>query len=190
MGTNYYARKLPNQAEKEILKLAIDSNKEDTVKNLTDIYYEIRDAHHLTRKTIHLGKKTSGWKFLWNTNHFLQSEQTGDNGNSHNILQKTAYDLNKTSILEYLQQEGIIIFDEYGKQIPLSEFIKIAFSDEGLDEVSFYKDTHVQPKSWWSSGLTDQEQKLWKELGVSFSRSVTTEFISDGLRFSVFTDFA
>ena len=190
MGTNYYARKLPNQAEKEILKLAIDSNKEDTVKNLTDIYYEIRDAHHLTRKTIHLGKKTSGWKFLWNTNHFLQSKQTGEGGTSYNILQKTAYDLNKTSILEYLQQEGILIFDEYGKQIPLSEFIGIAFSDEGLDEVSFYKDTHIQPKSWWSSGLSDQEQELWKELGVSFTESVTTEFISDGLRFSVFTDFA
>lgn len=185
MSTNYYAKILPNQAEKEILKLAIDTNNEYLVKELVDLYYNVRDSEHQDRKIIHLGKRSAGWKFLWDTNYFpfIDIKVDGEgNKKAIKVLRKTAYELNKESILKYLQQDNLLILDEYCNKIKLSEFIEIAFSDSGLDEESYRKSHQTSELSL--NLRSNQEQKLWEELGVSFTSNMSTEFISDGLRFS------
>jgi hypothetical protein len=195
MSTNYYAKILPNQAEKEVLKLAIDSNKADVVKNLTDMFYRVKDKDHLDRKIIHLGKYSAGWKFLWNTNHFLVNRSYVDSEGdwkTTEMLKQAAYAPDKKSILEYLQQDNLIIIDEYGREVPLSEFILMAFDSNGFDEDSYdkahpdqYEYKHKVLNMKWHT-----ERKLWEALGKKFATEGSSEFTSDGLRFTIFTEFS
>lgn len=70
MGTNYYARILPSKERKD----EIDDNDFNKIKDLIDKtygrpYYNISE-NSFSGGEIHLGKRSSGWKFLWNPNWY------------------------------------------------------------------------------------------------------------------------
>ena len=89
MGTNYYARILPTKERKEKLKKLID---EDSFDEIEDLYQEL-----YVDTEIHLGKRSAGWKFLFNPNY------------------EKYYPLTKEGLLNFLKQDNIIIYNEYFK---------------------------------------------------------------------------
>lgn len=155
MGTNYYAiRKLPRSIKGKICEL---------LEN--DLYNEAKELFNTNYEEVHLGKSSCGWKFLFNYNHFKY------------------YDLNRESITKFLNDENIIIYDEYHKEISIDDFWKMVESKKyGLDNKEYYKDNEQI-----SFALLEERTPidLLNKYDVEFY-----EFYSDGLRFSTSTEFS
>ena len=103
MGTNYY--RIPSVEEME-------KRKQELIDNINSI-----DISQLSIESnsiwglftggtnIHLGKRSSGWKFLWNFND------------------KKFYS-NKEELLNFIRSGRVL--DEYGKEMDVEEFIQMA----------------------------------------------------------------
>lgn len=79
---------------------------------------------------IHLGKRSSGWKFLWNFN-------------------KDKYYKGKESLLEFIRSGRIV--DEYSEELDVEEFIDMSLSwgeDGGWDLEAYYKENPTQISSY------------------------------------------
>ena len=68
MGTNFYARIIPKEDEKNELINKIVNNQFDEIEELTSELYGNRNEYTRKGNVIHLGKRSCGWKFLWNPN--------------------------------------------------------------------------------------------------------------------------
>lgn len=75
MGTNFYAHIIPTKKRKDEIKAAIDSNDFSLINKLVqetygslEMSYEDED---LIGGVVHLGKRSGGWKFLWNPNVYV-----------------------------------------------------------------------------------------------------------------------
>jgi hypothetical protein len=81
---------------------------------------------------IHLGKRSGGWKFIWNWN----------NGK---------YYKTKEELFEFIRNGRVV--DEYGQQIDVEEFITMALDwgkEDGWDSETYYKE-HPERITPWSS---------------------------------------
>ena len=67
MGTNYYARIIPTKERKKKLIESIEKDNFDSAMELARELYGDSDSSEV-RGVIHLGKRSGGWKFLWNPN--------------------------------------------------------------------------------------------------------------------------
>jgi len=120
MGTNYYRIPSVEEMEKrkqelinninsiDISQLSIESN------SIWDIFTE--------NLNIHLGKRSSGWKFLWNFND------------------KKFYS-NKEELLNFIRIGRVI--DEYGKEMDVEEFITMALvwgQPDGYDHEKYRRE--------------------------------------------------
>ena len=136
MGTNY--KRIPSVyevfAKKHQLQLRLDQMDHKCPSSATDGFRFIEDGWDLLSPwdeftaglSIHLGKRSSGWKFLWNWNN-------GD------------YYKTKEELLNYIRSGRVV--DEYGVLQDTEEFIKMALDwgkETGYDLESYYKD---YPKS-------------------------------------------
>ena len=95
MGTNYYARIIPSKARKEILKKMIDEDHFDDIKDEVADMYGSSDEWNENHGEIHLGKRSSGWKFLFNPNY------------------ERYYPLTKKGLMNFLKRDDVIIYTEY-----------------------------------------------------------------------------
>ena len=68
MGTGFYARIIPKEDEKNELINKIINNKFDEIEDLASELYGNRNEYTRKGNVIHLGKRSCGWKFLWNPN--------------------------------------------------------------------------------------------------------------------------
>lgn len=173
MGTNYYAIILPTKERK---KKIIDAISNDDIYEIQVIYessyQNINNYNPSDYGILHLGKRSGGWKFLWDPNIYRW------NGGI-----KTYYDYNKKSILEFLSKPNIKIIDEYWKydiipenhQFTPEEFMNMAINwcPDGRDGSD--------------SNEYIQYNDLLKEKGIT---QIGNYFYSDGLRFAAFTDFS
>ena len=64
MGTNYYARLMPKEEDKEMIMNAIIDNNVNKVKDIAKTLCSQRDDAHPSGHIIHLGKRSCGWIFL------------------------------------------------------------------------------------------------------------------------------
>lgn len=117
MGTNYY--RIPTKGEMEKRKLCLQTR----IKNmdmspgsiergvpLTKEYPDSWDVHNpwtefLDDASIHLGKRSSGWKFCWN-------------------FHKNRFYSNKEELLAFIRSGRVV--DEYGTEMTPDEFIQMA----------------------------------------------------------------
>jgi hypothetical protein len=104
-------------------------------------------SEFLEGTNIHLGKRSGGWKFIWNWN----------NGK---------YYKTKEELFEFIRSGRVV--DEYGQQIDVEEFIIMALEwgkDDGWDSETYYKDhpEHITP---WSN---EKHEKYIDGLRVSTS---------------------
>ena len=155
MGTNFYCKRI-NQEKRDELKLKFNELYEELLKSIDDVYSNFKtilnnfiwDNENLEQE-IHLGKRSYGWQFLWDYHNGIYFQPT------------------LKSIKEFLSQDGIVIYNEYGEKFTLDQFIN--------EEVgpSLYKDKD-------HSDGSDNRSICWNE----------HYFSNDGLRFSKFEDFS
>ena len=98
MGTNFYARRIPTQEEVAALHKCVDEIAMGicSVADMTD-KIELGDD-------IHLGKRSAGWQFHWQSNPEYYSD-------------------NLESIKEFLSRDDVVIVDEYNEKFSLDDFL-------------------------------------------------------------------
>lgn len=181
MGTNYYARIIPREEDKQSLKEAIDNNDYDTILNLTtELYDKLNEFTHKGGE-IHLGKSSCGWKFLWNSNiHYYSVWE------KHTTIMKHSmpYELTKSGITKFVMRDDVKIYDEYGDLQDKTRFLTFAFNKEGIDGKEYYTNPEYNATYY----LYESEKDLKKYTSLGFKPEYG-EFYSDGLRFSTSIEF-
>lgn len=124
MGTNYYRIPSVQEMQQRKAKLIEDiDNLEVTPSMIESRFANIErgfDRHSAwdiftDGTSIHLGKRSGGWKFLWNFNE-----------NKHYS--------NKDELFQFIKSGRVV--DEYGEEMDVEEFIKMALEwgqPDGLD---------------------------------------------------------
>jgi len=139
MGTNFY--RIPSEEEmiKRHVKLYEDVRKIKLTPSSIErgfnepINEDSWESENVWDKfvdgtRVHLGKRSVGWKFLWNFN-------------------KNEHYSNKEELLEFIRSGRVV--DEYGQEIHVEEFIEMALTwgQNGWDANSYYEEypTHRNP---------------------------------------------
>ena len=112
MGTNFYARIIPSKSRKEKLKKLIDEDCFDDIKEEVADMYNRSDDFHENHGEIHLGKRSGGWKFLFNPNY------------------ERYYSLTKESLMNFLKREDVIIYSEYFSFKENAKYSKYKYTDD------------------------------------------------------------
>jgi hypothetical protein len=117
MGTNYYA--IPTEAEMLLRKKRLEKRiknldmapanieREFQIPDESSYDYHTPWSEFLENMKIHLGKRSSGWKFCWN-------------------FHDKKYYTNKDELIAFINKSRII--DEYGKELPNEEFLTMALN--------------------------------------------------------------
>lgn len=198
MGTNYYARIKPPQEKVEELKKKIDLDYFDDVVSMVSELYGHRDEHK-DGFIVHLGKRSAGWKFLWNPNvrKVYDGYETDEFGDTHaKWKHEYIYPLTKKGISEFFHRPDVFVYSEYyspsfetntPEDTPSAdEFLEMAFNwgkKDGWDSKTYH---NVMP----NEGIyySRERAKFWEELG--FKTNYGNDFYSDGLRFSTSIEFS
>ena len=146
MGTNYY--RIPTQLEMEERKAKL-------IKDITDLDMNPLNMESVWDRftegtSIHLGKRSGGWKFCWNF---------------HN----NKYYKDRDSLLDFIRSGRVI--DEYGKVWNAEQFIDMAF-EWGQPDGLIADEKYIRENSSWLSNPQDYADKIIDGLRVSSS----TEF--------------
>ena len=200
MGTNYYARIIPKEEDIKKLHKAIDLNNFKAIREKTTELYERFEPFNMDDKPsgyIHLGKRSGGWKFLWNPNLYKirngHSEEV-EPGHFRFISDPDTpyyvYPLTKKGIKNFIDREDIEIFDEYDEKQDKEEFFNMAldwitWKDEEAWDSDTYHLAHPDEKDWTCK---NEYTDFLESLGYKLSKN-KSDFYSDGLRFSTSTDF-
>lgn len=199
MSCNYYARILPSKERKKELYDAIEANDIPLIIKLMDeMYNPIRVEYgegYIIGGVVHLGKRSSGWKFLWNPNVFIiRNGHLEDNNGTRRYVSDPdtplyTYPLTKKGLKSFIDRKDVLIYDEYDELQDKEEFWKMALEwgyekdNEGWDAAS-YEEKHT------SYPVTGELTDLLKKEGYKFTTYTNSDFYSDGLRFAGFTDFS
>jgi hypothetical protein len=203
MGTNYDARIIPPIEQKEQLIKAIQDDDFDKVKELAKTMYGSTEMDFNTDGIIggevHLGKRSGGWKFLWNPNIYIRRKYEQEDGRyvfcgyeGHYL-----YPLTKEGIKAFIDREDVVIYDEYGEQQEKEEFYEMAINwntwkDKEGKEVPAYDSASYHDK-YPGGRIYTCDNELVKYLiqeGVKFISKGRSDFYSDGLRFATTTEFS
>ena len=205
MGTNFYARIIPTHERKEALKKMIDENRFTDITHEVDELYRSFNPYNKDDKPIgeiHLGKRSGGWKFLWNPNVYPlrnghSESYTDTDGRTHTEWiwePDTAYyvyPLTKEGIKAFIDREDVEVYDEYGEKQDKDTFFKEALEwtkwhgEEAYDSATYAK-AHPDERHW--NNDTELTRLLERE-GFEFTTPWKYDFYSDGLRFSSSNEF-
>lgn len=177
MGTNFYARIMPLDIDKNLLIEAINSNDFNTITNLYNSMYSHRDDTNRFGAVIHLGKRSSGWKFLWNPNVIKYYDC-----DSNTYKYDYAYPLTKDGISRFLHRKNVIIYDDLGTVFSADSFLNMALNwcPNGYDSIKYENRVNNLKNVYHST-------EMWSELGYVVGYY---DFYSDGLLFSTSTIFS
>lgn len=183
MGTNYYARIIPKEEDKQKLKEAIDNNDYSVIESIVAEMYGPLDEYTHKGGKIHLGKSSCGWKFLWNCNIHQYCDGYFDETNHFIPVYKywKLYEPTKEGITAFVMRDDIIIYDEYEEVQDKQKFLDFAFNKEGIDCKEYYTNPEYNAVHYYPSRDT-----RFIELGF---KPEYGEFYSDGLRFSTSINF-
>ena len=146
MGTNYY--RIPTQLEMEERKAKL-------IKDIADLDISPSDMESvwdsITEGTsIHLGKRSGGWKFCWN-------------------FHDNKYYSNKEELIQFVLSGRVV--NEYGDEIDPQEFLDMAFEWSQPDGL-ITDEKYLRENSSWLPNPQDYADKIIDGLRVSTS----TEF--------------
>ena len=133
MGTNFYRVPKGHEMIKREQKLRMRIDAMDTInagvisRGFNSIQVSDWDSispwdEFLEGTNVHLGKRSSGWKFIWNWND-------------------GKYYKTKEQLFKFIRSGRVV--DEYGHQINVEEFITMALEwgkDDGWDVETYYKE--------------------------------------------------
>lgn len=150
MGTNYY--RIPTEGEMEKRKLRLQTRiinmdmSAGSIKRgipLTEEYPDSWDSHNpwsefLDDASIHLGKRSGGWKFCWN-------------------FHKDKYYTNKEELLTFIRAGRVV--DEYGNEMVPDEFIQMALEwgqpNGWINNAEYEKEQIAEGHRTWGSKYYD-----------------------------------
>lgn len=206
MSCNFYARIKPSKEAKEALKGAIDIGFYQAIENCYKEMYSSLEYDYADEMFkggyMHLGKRSCGWKFLWNPNIFIKRNgHTEEIENEHGVIERRwkidaseliyFYPLTKEGIKAFIDRPDVEIYDEYDELQDKKEFWNMALNwgyekdDIGYDART-YEEKYPEEKKY----VCDSELiRLLERDGYKFSSVTKSDFYSDGLRFSTSTDF-
>lgn len=206
MGTNYYSRIIPKEEDIKKLHELINLNDSRAIREKTNELYGRFEPYNIEDKPsgyIHLGKRSGGWKFLWNPNIYMirngHTEET-EPGHFRFVPDPDTpyylYPLTKNGIKSFIDREDTEIFDEYDEKQDKEEFFNMALDwitwedyKTGLIydawDSDTYHEAYPEEKDYiYRNNYTD----FLESLGYKLSKN-KSDFYSDGLRFSTSTDF-
>lgn len=148
MGTNFYRVPKGNEMIKREQKLRLRIDAMDTInpgvisRGFRSIEVGEWDSispwdEFLEGTNIHLGKRSGGWKFIWNWND-------------------GKYYKTKEELFKFIRDGRVV--DEYGTQMDVEEFITMALDwgkDDGWDSETYYKE-NPRYRTLWSSEKHEQ----------------------------------
>ena len=142
MGTNYYARIIPTKERKEKLKKLIGEDK------FYDIEEQFRESY--TDAEIHLGKRSAGWKFLFNPNY------------------EKYYPLTKKGLLDFLNRDDVIIYNEYFGNDGAYEYTEDPDSVDKMTEYLWTPEQFMNMALNWGNdpdnlGWSGKEYEEWEQ---------------------------
>ncbi len=206
MGTNYYAHIIPTKERKKKLHDAIEANNFHFIKQLTDEMYgdliKSYDNNELIGGRVHLGKRSGGWKFLWNPNVFIirHGHIEDKNGQRRWVEEpntgKYLYPLTKQGLHDFIFREDVLVYDEYEELQDKEEFWQMALSwgynkeDKGWDGASYEAYEMARNKNYRSYPVTGELTDFLNSEGYKFTSWTNSDFYSDGLRFAGCTGFS
>jgi len=159
MGTNYY--RIPTQLEmeerkakliKDIADLDMSPSKIESEFRQYGDSWDMKSAWDIFTEgtSIHLGKRSGGWKFCWNF---------------HN----NKYYSNKEELIQFVLSGRVV--NEYGDEIEPQEFLDMAF-EWGQPDGLIIDEKWTRENSSWLPNPQDYADKIIDGLRVSIS----TEF--------------
>lgn len=210
MGTNYYGRIIPTKERKEHIKELIDINDFDGIKSLVNKTYSSPqydyDEESFVGGEVHLGKRSGGWKFLWNPNWYKvikghsEVEEISEFSKRYHWVEdgfdvSKYYDLTKESLKKFIDRDDVEIYDEYGEKQDKEEFWDMALSwgydkeNIGWDGETYEEWEREQNPNHRTYDYETDYSKFLKECGFKLNK-YNTDFYSDGLRFATCTEFS
>ena len=196
MGTNFYARIIPSKERKEKLKKLIDENYFDDIQSEVADMYGSSDEWDENHGEIHLGKRSGGWKFLFNPNY------------------ERYYPLTKEGLMNFLKRDDVIIYTEYFSFRKDNPYSKYEYTDNPDSSKSEYLWTAEQfmamatewCKDGWDGKAYEEYEKTRNPSYVGYERYGDRErevfwiergynpsyynFYNDGLRWSTCCEFS
>lgn len=148
MGTNFYRVPKGHEMIKREQKLRMRIDAMDTInagvisRGFNSIQVSDWDSispwdEFLEGTNVHLGKRSSGWKFIWNWND-------------------GKYYKTKDQLFKFIRSGRVV--DEYGHQMNVEEFITMALEwgkEDGWDVETYYKD-HPEHRIPISRGVYEE----------------------------------
>lgn len=197
MSTNYYLRRKPLLEQREELKRMIDQSGDGSnfkeILDMASVMYGTCTEYDRDLGVIHLGKKSFGWKFLWNPNIVKKDFGKYDQEKKtfiRDIRTVGMYDLSREGIEKFVMNKEYELYDEYGEKCDKEKFLNMALNSEGYDSVSYIKEHPEEKSSWLWLGL-DKIQRFWADtVGCVFVSPLQSDFEIDGLRFSTSVEFS
>ena len=214
MGTNFYARIIPTKQRKDELKQLIDTDNFSEITNeisKTYGHFDVNYSGEIVGGVVHLGKRSGGWKFLWNPNIYIirhghcEWEEIEPGHKVSKWIEDPdtfyyLYPLTKEGIKKFIDREDIKIFDEYGEEQNKEEFFEMAINWTTWKD----KDGNVT-EAWDGETYYEWElkenpnRKIYKCHGEYIDMLIkdgfvpngisNSDFYSDGLRFATNNDF-
>ena len=196
MGTNYYARIIPSVESKTKLQQAIESNDSKTVIDLVNKMYSrlhLND-NELVGGEVHLGKRSGGWKFLWNPNVYVTREIYKDNDTGEYRLGKYVgkflYELTRKGIKEFINRDDVVIYNEYNEILDKDKFFDMAINwcYHGWDSKKYYEE---HPDDYDGYVCRNDLTKFLDQEFIDYISTTHSDFYNDNdFRFSTSTDFS
>ena len=200
MGTNFYARIIPKEEDKQKLIDAINNNLYDKIIEMTSELYDERNEYSGKGAVIHLGKRSGGWKFLWNPNVVKYPDGYLDKEGNYILEYKYdyVYSLTKEGITSFVMRDDVVIMDEYDEVQDKQEFLDMAFSwgqPDGLTAKEYQENPKYDAGEFRNYHYSEKHQRwmhserdeMWFDLGYIVEYY---DFESDGLRFSTSVSFS
>lgn len=157
MGTNYYIKRKLSDNQKQII---IDKLMKD----------EYEDVHFMLPENIHIGKRSSGWKFLWDVHGFKYFNPT------------------KESIFDFLKSGTII--DEFRQEVSFDDFINniiVSKFGDPWDSASYHKE---HPDDFYMGQIFGNSINEFKERFPNLNVNEYGEFYIDDFRCTYAEDFS
>lgn len=210
MGTNFYGRIIPTKERKQELKNIIDSDDFSKITEEISKTYAKIDVDwegNICGGEVHLGKRSAGWKFLWNPNIYIirHGHSVPIKIDEHCTTYKWVkepntycyvYPLTKKGIKEFIDREDVEIYDEYGEKQDKETFFKEALEwttwkgEEAWDSASYEEFEKKENPKYHPYNVHGEYIDALKSLGYKMISESHSDFYSDGLRFSTTTDFS
>lgn len=203
MGTNFYARIIPTKKRKSELIKLIESEDFEKIKNeinKTFGSFELDYNNVPVGGEIHLGKRSAGWKFLWNPNIYIIKnghlvEKCIEGRKSYKWVSESdtafyLYPLTKEGIKKFIDRKDVVIYDEYGKKQDKDTFFKEAVEwvewngEEAWDSKSYEEYEKNNNPKWKTYICSGEYVDLLKKEGFKMISETNSDFYSDGLRFA------